>query len=153
MSETDHASSADDAPITPAKFAELVLAQRKAFETAVTLRAWNDPVFAEQLALEPIAAINAAFDLDLPADITVNIHHETSTSLHLSLPPMPAIAIDSNELTDDDLERVSGGGLALGASIISAGAGISLTVSGVSVVSTALSATTVVGTVRATQNL
>lgn len=94
---------------TPIDPVEQILAQRKAFETAVTLRAWSDAAFAEQLAQDPVAAINAAFNIELPADLDIQLHHETSTTLHLTLPPMPVIPPDSDELSEDDLERVAGG--------------------------------------------
>ena len=84
---------------TPMEPVEQILAQRKAFETAVALRAWQ------------------------------------------MLPPMPAIATDSNELTEDDLERVSGGSVfmaTVSAGVVVASASVSAgaVVSGVVVVAT-----------------
>jgi len=115
---------------------EQILAQRKAFETAVTLRAWNDAAFAEQLAEDPVAAINAAFGIELPAELDVQLHHETPTTLHLALPPTPLLAAGDDELTEDDLERVAGGSFGIAASAVaSIVSGVSV---GVSVVSTVI---------------
>jgi len=102
----DSMTQENDQPASPA---ELVLFQRKAFESAVTLRAWSDPAFAEQLQQDPVAAINAAFGIELPADLAVQVHHETPTTLHLAVPPAPVISESDDELTEDDLERVAGG--------------------------------------------
>ena len=107
MNESDHTPSSDTDTTAPASLAEQILAQRKAFESAVTLRVWNDPAFAEQLAQDPVAAINAAFGAELPAELEVHLHHETPNTLHLVLPP--AIAPADHELTEDDLEQVAGG--------------------------------------------
>jgi len=117
-------TTTDTTTNAPASLAEQLLAERKAFESALTLRAWNDPAFAEQLQQDPVATINAAFGIELPADLAVQVHHETPTTLHLALPPAP-MASDA-ELTTDDLERVSGGGLGTafvvsGSAIVTAG--------------------------------
>jgi len=101
---------------TPSHLAEQLLAQRKAFETAVTLRAWNDAAFAEQLAQDPLAAINAAFGIELPAELDVQLHHESPTTLHLVLPPMPLLAAADEELSVNDLERVAGGSFSVASS-------------------------------------
>ena len=123
----------DENPIstTPMTTNQQVLAQRKAFETAVTLRAWNDPAFAEQLAKNPVAAINATFGLELPAELDIQLHHETQTTLHLALPPVPLLAAADDELSENDLERVAGGSFGLAASAIASivsGAGVGVTV-------------------------
>jgi len=131
----------DETPLseTPADPAEQILAQRKAFETAVTLRAWNDAAFAEQLAEDPVAAINTAFGIELPAELDVQLHHETPSTLHLSLPLAPLIATSANELTEDDLERTAGGSFAIAASAI-ATAAFSMTAAGVVSTATIISA-------------
>lgn len=122
---------------TPADPVEQILAQRKAFETAVTLRAWNDPAFAEQLAQDPVAAINAAFDIELPTDVDIHVHHESPTTLHLALPQIPIVPTSSDELSEDDLERVAGGSFGIAASVVSVG----LSVSAASAAASAASAT------------
>ena len=126
-------------PSTPMTPNEQILAHRKAFETAVTLRAWNDPAFAEQLAKNPVAAINAEFSTQLPAELDIQLHHETPTTLHLALPPNPTLAADGHELTEDDLERVAGGSLGIaGAALMTAA--LSMSVVSVSASVTVISA-------------
>ena len=132
---------------TPIDPVEQILAQRKAFETAVTLRAWSDAAFAEQLAQDPVAAINAAFGTELPTDLDLQLHHETSTTLHLALPPMPVIPPDSDELSEDDLERVAGGSFGIAASIAT------VAVSGTASVATTLFASAASAAVSATVTL
>lgn len=104
----------------PADAVAQLLAQRQAFETAVILRAWSDPAFADALRQDPVAAINATFGLELPAEFDVQLHHETPSTLHLVLPLRPIHAAADAELSEDDLERVAGGGfggVALSASL------------------------------------
>lgn len=129
-----------DTQINPA---EQLLEQRKAFETAVTLRTWSDPAFAEALRGDPAAAINAAFGIELPAELDIQLHHETPTTLHLALPQKPTLAADGHELTEDDLERVAGGSL-----IIVQTAFVASTAAGISAASAGLSAASVTVTMR-----
>jgi len=140
----------NDTPSLPTSPAEQLLAQRKAFETAVTLRAWADPAFAEQLSREPAAAINAAFGIELPAELDVQLHHESPTTLHLALPPAPVFPADE-ELTEDDLERVAGGAGFAGGMAITAATGVGMTVATASLVITAASAVATVQVTRQVQ--
>lgn len=133
----------------PADVVEQLLAQRQAFETAVILLAWNDPVFASALRQDPVAAINIAFGIELPAGLDVQLHQEAPSTLHLVLPPAPSLPHDHEGLLDEDLERVAGGSLAVtGAVAASIGGGVAVTT--IATVSGLVSVASAVGTTQLT---
>ena len=55
----------------------------------VIKRAWQDAGFKHQLLSAPRATLEAALSVTLPAGLTVYIHEQTSTDLHLVLPMPP----------------------------------------------------------------
>lgn len=65
----------------------------------------SDPEFRAALIADPRAAVSALVGIDLPDVVTVTVHEESLTDLHLVLPAVPSGA----ELSDRDLELVSGG--------------------------------------------
>ena len=65
-------------------------------------RAASDAAFRSQLMSDPSAAVSALLGLPIPADISVNIHEETPTDIHLVIP-------HSSALNDQDLDLVAGG--------------------------------------------
>lgn len=67
-------------------------------------RAESDDEFRSRLLAEPKETIADEFDINFPADFDMQVHEDTMTGAHLVLPPNP-------KLTEDDMSRVSGGGL------------------------------------------
>lgn len=65
-------------------------------------KAWADEAFKQQLLADPMATLKAE-GLELPAGLTVKVLENTDQLYHLVLPPKPT------ELSDDSLDRVSGG--------------------------------------------
>lgn len=65
-------------------------------------KAWADEAFKQQLLADPVAVLKAE-GLTLPAGLTVKVLENTDQLYHLVLPPKPT------ELSDDNLDRVSGG--------------------------------------------
>ncbi|HEX5414809.1 MAG TPA: NHLP leader peptide family RiPP precursor [Chloroflexota bacterium] len=75
---------------------------RAAIEARLVNRALNDEAFRQELQRDPRAAIEAELGMAIPAYLTVHVHHETPTDLHLVLPAVSNVAADG-ELSDADL--------------------------------------------------
>lgn len=71
----------------------------------VIARALQDEAFKEQLIANPAAVLEAE-GLPVPAGIAVKVVEDTESVRHLVLP-----AVSKRELSDDELNAVSGGGL------------------------------------------
>jgi hypothetical protein len=67
-------------------------------------RAWSDDEFKARLLAEPTPAL-AEQGIDIPPGIEVQVHENTSTVLHMALPPKP-----TEDLSDEQLDAVAGGG-------------------------------------------
>jgi hypothetical protein len=65
----------------------------------------SDPGFRQQLLDDPRAAVSQLVGIDLPDVVSVTVHEESLTDLHLVLPAAPR----GGELADDELEMVAGG--------------------------------------------
>ena len=68
-------------------------------EAKIIALAQSDPVFRAQLVADPKAAIKDLNGLELPDEISVQVHEESATSFHLVLPP-------SGELAEEELAAV-----------------------------------------------
>ena len=66
-------------------------------------RAAEDGDFRARLIADPKAAISAELGKTIPEGFVVVVHEDSAATAHLVLPPSP-------ELTEADLETVSGGG-------------------------------------------
>jgi hypothetical protein len=56
----------------------------------VVQRAWRDEAFKRRLLAAPRATLEAALGVTLPAGLSIYIHEQTPTDLHLVLPMPPA---------------------------------------------------------------
>jgi Nitrile hydratase, alpha chain len=84
---------------------------RKDLEIAITVQAWKDEAFRQELLSNPKAALAKVLGRPLPDDFQVFIHQESPKTIHLVLPQKPATTWSSTqELTDEQV-----GGLAAGA--------------------------------------
>ncbi len=70
----------------------------------IIAKAWRDPAFKAELIANPAAALKAE-GIDVPAGMAVTVLENTDKQFHLVLPPVP-----SDELSDEALDGVSGGG-------------------------------------------
>lgn len=77
---------------------------RSEAERRIRERAVSDSEFREQLNEDPRSAIEAEFGIPVPSDVTIHVHQESMTELHLVIPTA------QDELSDADLELVAGGG-------------------------------------------
>jgi hypothetical protein len=74
---------------------------------AVVHRAGSDRVFRQQLLADPAAAIHAAYGVTLPAGFRIRfVEKPADLDVLVVLPDASA----EEELSDDDLEKVAGGG-------------------------------------------
>jgi len=63
----------------------------------------SDPDFRAQLKSDPRSALSAELGVEIPEEVTVHVHEETVSEVHLVLPPA------NEDLSDAELEMVSGG--------------------------------------------
>jgi hypothetical protein len=63
----------------------------------------QDPNFKARLLADPRAVIGELIGVEVPESVTITIHEESLTDIHLVL------ANDSSALSEEDLELVSGG--------------------------------------------
>ena len=78
--------------------------KRQAVMTKIITKAWSDPEYKARLKADPSAALAEA-GVNVPKNVTVQVHEETDSIVHLVLPPSPAEGV----LSDEDLENIAGG--------------------------------------------
>lgn len=69
----------------------------------ILTRCWADAAFKVQLLADPVAVLNAQ-GLEVPAGVQVRVVEDTDQVVHWVIPARP------NEVSDDALEAVAGGG-------------------------------------------
>lgn len=70
----------------------------------VIAKAWSDPAFKQRLLSETVATLEAA-GIEISKGLRVKVVEDTPDLIHMILPAAPSSA----ELTDEALERMSGG--------------------------------------------
>jgi hypothetical protein len=78
--------------------------ERERVKVRIVERAQKDEAFKAQLKSDPRKAIESELGKSLPANVQFHVVEETASSLYLVLPESP-----SKELSDQDLESVTGG--------------------------------------------
>ena len=68
----------------------------------IAAKAVDDAGFRESLIADPRTVISTEFGVDIPEEFAIQVHEDSYTTAHLTLPP-------SDGLTEQDLERVAGG--------------------------------------------
>ncbi|MFD0960844.1 NHLP leader peptide family RiPP precursor [Paenibacillus chungangensis] len=61
-------------------------------------KAWADAQFKKQLLADPKAAIKEAFNIDVPANVNLQVLEESEDSYYLVLPQNPA-SVDGDSVT------------------------------------------------------
>ena len=83
------------------------MANRKENEQRLIAKACVDKAFRKALVANPKAVLEKEIGADLPDDLKVHVIEENEKNLGLVLPPM----VPSEELTEEQLAAVAGGGL------------------------------------------
>jgi hypothetical protein len=72
-------------------------------EQRIRERAEADPAFRAQLLAKPKEALEAELGVQIPDNVSVQVHEESLSEVHLVLPA------SQEDLSDADLELVAGG--------------------------------------------
>ncbi|ACC81664.1 NHLP leader peptide family RiPP precursor [Nostoc punctiforme] len=80
---------------------------RKNIEARIVAKAWKDEGYKQELLTNPKAIIEREFGVEFPAEVSVQVLEENSTSLYFVLPISP-VAI-AQELSEEQLEAIAGG--------------------------------------------
>lgn len=75
-------------------------------EALIIRKAWTDEGFKADFLADAKGTIERYTGQSLPAALTITAHAEDETTVHIVVPARPAVA---DELSDDDLEAISGG--------------------------------------------
>ena len=84
----------------------MAIPTRSELDVLIREKLADDPDFRERLVADPRATLGALAGVDLPDFITVTIHEESLTDVHLVVP-----AVVGEEIAEDDLELVAGGAM------------------------------------------
>ncbi|WPL16509.1 NHLP leader peptide domain protein [Thiorhodovibrio winogradskyi] len=126
---TDEANQATEGQAAPMSRAEL--------EAKIVARAWEDEEFHQKFLADPKAMFEDYLGSKLPASLVMTAHQEDADHLHFVIPAKPAVDLD--ELSDEDLEKIAGG-VELVTSLVTVGtAAVSVTVVASAVVTYAAS--------------
>ena len=84
------------------------MSQQNPIQEQLIAKAMKDETFRQELLSNPQAAIERALGISVPAGVTIVVHQDTPTTLHLVL-PVPASSAAGAELSDAELEQATGG--------------------------------------------
>ncbi|HEU5374625.1 MAG TPA: NHLP leader peptide family RiPP precursor [Ktedonobacteraceae bacterium] len=88
------------------------------FDQAIIDKAMRDEAFRQRLLRDPRGALQDAFGAFIPASVTIHVHEETASDVHIVIPGAKGAygASQGNvqELSDADLEVAVGGMMASG---------------------------------------
>lgn len=86
------------------------MSQQNPIQEQIIVKAMKEETFRQELLSNPKAAIERELGITLPQGVTIAVHQDTPTTLHLVLPMMaPGDGDEVVELSDADLQAVSGG--------------------------------------------
>jgi hypothetical protein len=80
---------------------------RRDIEARIIAKAWKDEAYKQELLTNPKAVIEREFGVQFTEEISIQIREENPTALYFVLPMRPQI--EEQELSEKDLEEVSGG--------------------------------------------
>ena len=94
-----------------------LLEKRKEWEIDVILKSLQDEDFKKHLARDPHGALSEHFQQEIPESIKINVVEEQPGEVTIVLPVKPTAANSSEDLTEQELDKVAGGvGVAAGVS-------------------------------------
>jgi hypothetical protein len=82
------------------------LLTRHDLEAKIVKHCWEDEAFRKEFTADPAGAFVRYLDVPAASLPRIVVHEETPGSWHIVLPPRPA---NTNELSEQDLEKVAGG--------------------------------------------
>ena len=82
--------------------------QQTPMKEQLIAKAMKDEAFRQEVLSNPKAAIERTLGISVPAGVTIAVHQDTPTTLHLVL-PRQAPSAAGVELSDAELEQVAGG--------------------------------------------
>ena len=80
---------------------------------SIVEKAWGDPVFKSNLIASPIQTLESFFGkpIHLPEGKTITVVDQSNTStIFINIPANPNIIMDDVELSEEQLDIISGGG-------------------------------------------
>lgn len=83
------------------------MSTRKEAEEQLAIKSLKDPSFREKLKANPKAVIAEEFNTQVPDELTIEVVEETATKMYLVLPAAESV---EEELSEEQLEAVAGGG-------------------------------------------
>jgi Nitrile hydratase, alpha chain len=83
------------------------LQSRQELESKLIAKAWQDETFKQELFSNPKAAFAKEMGQPLPENVEIRVLEETPTTFYIVVPKNPEV---SEELSDEALEAVAGGG-------------------------------------------
>ncbi len=100
---------------------------RKEIEAHIIAKAWKDEAYKQELLSNPKAVIEREFNIQLPAQINVQVMEEKPTSLYFVVPMRPEIA--GQEISEEQLQAIAGGGISTKVAAVAGVATAAFTVS------------------------
>ena len=85
------------------------MSQQTPIQEELIAKALKDETFRQEVLSNPKAAIERTLGISVPAGVTIAVHQDTPTTLHLVL-PRQAPSAAGVELSDAELEQATGGG-------------------------------------------
>lgn len=74
----------------------------------IIARAMKDEAFRHELTVNPKTVLERELGIELPPNVSVMVHENTSSTIHLVLPMKPKIG-GVQELSDEELGHIVGG--------------------------------------------
>ncbi len=82
------------------------MSQQNPIQEQIITKAMKEETFRQELLRNPKEAIERTLGISVPQGVTIAVHQDTPTTLHLVLPAQVQTA---TELSDAELEQATGG--------------------------------------------
>ncbi len=83
-----------------------VVMGRRELQSLLIQKAWKDTEFQSQIVLDPKGTFENYLGRSLPDEVRIFVHEEDLNTIHFSIPATPT---DLGALSEEQLERISGG--------------------------------------------